>query len=174
MRHDPITPAPTGRGDAAARLSLARLLAVLVPTALLGGALVSQYVFHLVPCEMCLWQRWPHLLAILFALAAIVQRSVPPLSRWMTAFAALAIIASGAIGVLHAGVEYHWWNGLTACSAPPLSGSGRNMLAQIMAAPIVRCDQPQWTLGGVSLAGFNAIFSLGFGGVILWLLRRSA
>ena len=153
-------------------LSRARLLAIMTPTLLLGGALVSQYVFQLVPCEMCLWQRWPHLAAILVALAAIAARGTPPASRVLTALAALAIIVSGAIGVFHAGVEYHWWRGLTSCAAPALSGSGRDMLAEIMAAPVVRCDQPQWALGGVSLAGFNAIFSLTLGGTILWLTAK--
>ena len=46
-----------------------------------------------------------------------------------------------------------------------------------MSAPIIRCDQPQWTLMGISLAGFNFLFST-FGGLaILWLLgkgRRTA
>ncbi len=53
------------------RLSLARLVAILLPVALLGGALGSEYIGHLVPCEMCMWQRWPHLGAIFAALAAI-------------------------------------------------------------------------------------------------------
>jgi disulfide bond formation protein DsbB len=153
-------------------LSRARLLAILTPTLLLGGALVSQYVFHLVPCEMCLWQRWPHLAGIAFALLAIVARGNPPASRALTGLAALAIIVSGAIGAFHAGVEYHWWAGPSHCTAPALSGSGRDMLAQIMAAPVVMCDRAQWTLGGISLAGFNAILSLGFGGTILWLIRK--
>lgn len=154
-------------------LSRARLLAILTPTLLLGGALVSQYLFHLVPCEMCLWQRWPHLAAILLALVAILARGTPPVSRLLVVLAALAIIVSGGLGVFHAGVEYHWWTGPTRCAAPALSGSGRDMLAEIMAAPIVRCDTPQWTLGGISLAGFNALFSLALGGTILWLIRKA-
>jgi disulfide bond formation protein DsbB len=156
------------------RLDRARLLAVLVPNALLWGAIGSQYIGHLVPCEMCMWQRWPHLAAIGLALIAIVLRGNPPASRAFTALAALAIIVSGGIGVYHAGVEYHWWQGFTACTSTVTGGSAKDIIAQIMAAPIVRCDQPQWTLGGISLAGFNAILSLGFGAIILALLRKPA
>ncbi|HET8613442.1 MAG TPA: disulfide bond formation protein B, partial [Sphingomonas sp.] len=54
------------------RLALARSLALVVPCALLGGALLSQYVGGLVPCEMCMWQRWPHLAAICLAFIAIL------------------------------------------------------------------------------------------------------
>ena len=155
------------------RLDRARLLAVLVPNVLLWGAIASQYLGGLVPCEMCMWQRWAHVVAIGLALVAILLNGAPPLSRFATALAAIAILASGVIGAFHAGVEYHWWKGLTECSAPAMAGSVQDVMAQIMAAPIVRCDQAQWTLGGISLAGFNAILSLGFSGIILSLLRRA-
>src|SRR3546814_15819647 len=79
--------------------------------------------------------------------------------RWLVGLAAVAIALSGAIGVYHAGVEYHWWAGATACTAT-FSGTGDDVLAQIMNAPLVRCDTAQWTLFGISLAGFNALFSL--------------
>ncbi len=153
-------------------LSRARGLALLVPAALLAGALGSQYIGHLVPCEMCMWQRWPHLAAVVLALLAILLRAQPPASRALTALAALAILVSGAIGVYHAGVEYHWWRGITRCTAPVLGGSAQDLLAQIMAAPIVRCDQAQWTLWGVSLAGWNAIISILSGASILWLIAK--
>src|ERR1700753_2448184 len=98
-------------------LSRARLIAVLVPNALLWGAIGSQYIGHLVPCEMCMWQRWPHLAAIALALGAILARGNPPASRGLTGLAALAILVSGTIGVYHAGVEYHWWQGPARCTS---------------------------------------------------------
>lgn len=156
-------------------LSRARLVAIITPALLLAGALGSQFIGHLVPCEMCLWQRWPHLVAIGLALVAIAIRSAPAASRGLTALAAIAILVSGGLGVLHAGVEYGWWEGFTGCAAPAnLSGSPDDILKQIMAAPIVRCDQAQWSLFGISLAGWNAIFSLTAGAVILWLIAKPA
>lgn len=141
-------------------LSQARLVAILAPTALLGGALVSQYVFGLHPCEMCMWQRWPHLAAIILALLAIVTRARPSASMSLTILAALAIAISGGIGAFHAGVEYGWWQGLTACSTTPVGGSTADILNSIMATPLTRCDVAPWSLFGISLAGFNAILSL--------------
>ncbi len=154
-------------------LSLARLVAILTPVALLGGALLSQYVGGLYPCEMCMWQRWPHLVAIFFALDAIALRSRPALSALFAALAALAIAVSGAIGVFHAGVEYGWWEGLTACSTSTTGATAQDMLDSIMAAPITRCDVAPWSLFGISLAGYNAIVSLGAAMVIATLLLRA-
>src|SRR5204863_9397902 len=103
--------------ERATRLRQARLLALLIPAALLGGALFSQYVGGLYPCEMCYWQRWPHGAAILLALGAFVFRAQPGRSRLLLILAALAIAVSGAIGVFHAGVEMGWWAGVTQCTA---------------------------------------------------------
>ena len=145
-------------------VALARLLALLVPAGLLGGALGSQYLGGLHPCEMCYWQRWPHAAAILLAGAAFL---VPARTRLLTALAALAIAVSGAIGVFHAGVELGWWEGLTRCTA-----GGALSLEDLMNVPLVRCDQVQWSLLGISMAGWNAILSLGSAAIIAGMLAR--
>ena len=158
------------RDSGAARLHRARLLALIAPALLLGGALASQYVGGLHPCEMCYWQRWPHGAAILLALAALASPIDAPRTRPLVLLAALAIAASGAIGAFHAGVEYGWWEGITTCTT-----NGATSLNDILSVPLVRCDQVQWSLFGISLAGFNAIFSLGGAGLVAWLaLQRTA
>lgn len=155
-------PEPKG----ALRLRQARLLALLLPTGLLGGALLSQYVGGLYPCEMCYWQRWPHGAAILLALGAFLA---PGRSRLLILLAALAIAISGAIGVFHAGVEMGWWEGITHCTA-----TGAASLQDILNVPLVRCDQVQWDFLGISMAGWNAIFSLGGALAIAQLARSKA
>ena len=133
----------------------ARLLALLLPLGLLGGALGSQYVGGLRPCEMCYWQRWPHGAAILLAALAFTAPASSSRSRTLTLLAAAAIAISGAIGVYHAGVEAGIFEGFTTCTTT------RGMTLQdIINAPLVRCDQVQWSLFGISMAGWNAILSL--------------
>lgn len=139
----------------------ARALAVLVPVALLGGAYVSQYVFGLFPCEMCWWQRYPHFAALALALVSFVAR---PARVWVV-LAGLAVLTSGLIGGFHAGVEYGWWEGITACSKP---GAGVDIL-DFNAAPLIRCDVAPWTLWGISLAGFNFLISTVSGAAIVAL-----
>ncbi len=153
------------------RLAAARALALAVPIALMAGALGAQYLGGLFPCEMCHWQRWPHYAAIGLAALAFVP-GLP--ARLLVALAALAIGTSGAIGVFHAGVEYGWWQGITACTSTVggSRGSTADLLKEIMAAPLIRCDQPQWTVWHVSLAGFNALFSLAAALAIAVLLTR--
>ncbi len=135
-------------------LRLAQRLAIGVPALLLAGAYVSEYGFGLYPCEMCWWQRYAHFAALA---PALVSAFVQPRAPWV-ALAAVGILASGLIGGFHAGVEYDWWEGITLCAVPP-GASGGSAMDAIFATPVIRCDVAPWTLGGVSLAGFNAIFS---------------
>ena len=157
------------------KLVTANLLALLVPAALLAGAFGSELIGKLVPCEMCWWQRWPHLAAI--PLALIAFPAPVPLRRFLVTLAGIAIAISGLIGVFHAGVEYHWWQGITACTSTIHSNGHSNgdvqaTLDAIMNAPVIRCDVAQWTLFGISLAGYNAIFSIA-GAIAIWVLAWS-
>ena len=118
---------------------------------------------------MCHWQRWPHYAAIPVALASFVLPN--RFARMLfVLFAGVLIAVSGAIGLFHAGVEYHWWQGITACTAQPTAnGDPMAMLTEAMRRPIIRCDVAQWSLFGISLAGYNALLSLG-GAVAIFAL----
>jgi disulfide bond formation protein DsbB len=145
----------------------ARLIALLLPLALLGGALGSQYIGGLHPCEMCYWQRWPHGAAILLAALAFTGPATSKRSIALTLLAAFAIAVSGAIGVYHAGVEAKIFEGFTTCTAT------RGLtLDELMNVPLVRCDQVQFSFLGISMAGWNAILSLGGAALIVFLLVK--
>jgi disulfide bond formation protein DsbB len=148
------------RGKASERAMLGRLLALLVPLGLLGGALGSQYLGGLHPCEMCYWQRWPHAAAILLATLAFTAPAGSQRSRIFTLLAATAIAVSGAIGVYHAGVELQVFEGVTSCTTTARAATSAELLEQLMRVPLVRCDQVQWSFLGISMAGWNAIVSL--------------
>lgn len=162
------------RGVIAEANAAARLIALLLPTALLLGALGSQYFGGLYPCEMCYWQRWPHGAAIAFAALAFTAPAPSLRSRLLTLLAAAAIAISGAIGVYHAGVEAGIFEGFTTCTAITSGGSTEDLLRQITQAPIIRCDQVQFAFLGISMAGWNAILSLGGALTTVWLLMKGA
>ena len=148
----------------------------LIATAGIGSAalLTGAFVFQLLgyaPCQMCLWQRYPH--AVAAALGAIAY--IVPLPALLILGALAALMTSG-IGAFHVGVEQGWWQGPTACSGGGDLGavSAEDLMAQIMSAPLIRCDEIAWSLAGISMAGWNAILSFGLALVWIAALRRSA
>ena len=161
-----------GRSGQPSLPAVARLIALLLPLALLGGALGSQYLGGLHPCEMCYWQRWPHGAAIVLAALAFTAPAGSR-SRTLTLLAALAIAISGVIGVYHAGVEAKIFEGFTTCTAMGKGLSTADLLKQISRAPLVRCDEVQFRFLGISMAGWNAILSLGGAALILILSLRA-
>jgi disulfide bond formation protein DsbB len=120
----------------------------------------SQYLGGLAPCEMCWWQRWAYFAAIALLLPGLVPGTPARARRLVLNLGATALLCGAGVALFHAGVEQHWWQGFTACTATTGNAAGLDDLrAAILAAPVTRCDEIAWSLFGISIAGFNALFS---------------
>jgi disulfide bond formation protein DsbB len=131
--------------------------------ALLLGAFGFQHLGGLAPCKLCLWQRWPHAAAIAIGAVALLLpgRALPLLG-------ALAALTTAGVGLYHTGVERGWWPGPTTCTSGPIGNlTPQELMDQIMAAPLVRCDDVPWEMLGMSMASWNALVSLGL--ALIWL-----
>ena len=130
---------------------------------LLAAALLFQFVGGLAPCPMCIWQRWPHLVAVLAGFAAFLL----PGRIWPLVGGGAMLVNAG-LGAYHTGVERGWWPGPDSCSAPDLGALDAGALVdQLLATEVVLCDQVVWQMLGLSMASWNAIASLVLAG--LWL-----
>lgn len=135
--------------------------------ALLAGAYLFQALGY-PPCAMCLWQRWPHFVAIALGLLAL-RIKAPGLAL----LGAAAAAATAGIGVFHTGVERDWWEGPSSCSGDGgLDGlTGAELLA-VTGPRVVMCDQVSWAFLGLSMASWNALFSALL--VLFWLRAARA
>lgn len=133
--------------------------------ALILGALGFQYLGGIAPCEMCHWQRWPHIAAALLGIGgAFLARGQARSLAWIVA---ILILVSGLIGAYQTGMQWHLLPGPSACTVdhPYIMGSNAP-------PPAVRCDVPNWLLFGLSLAAYNAIFSFLLAGLGIFLLGK--
>ncbi|MBB3994591.1 disulfide bond formation protein DsbB [Sulfitobacter undariae] len=138
-------------------------LATLGSAALLLGAYGFQHIGNMAPCKLCLWQRWPHAAAILIGVLILITRKAK--LAWL---GALAAFSTAAIGIYHVGVEQGWWQGPTTCTSSGVSNmSPQDLMNQILAAPLTRCDDIAWQLAGISMAGWNAMISLAL--MVIWV-----
>ncbi len=145
-------------------------IAIVVPLALLAGAWSFQIWGGLFPCEMCWWQRYGHIAALVCGVLALLVTGQA--RRALVMLAGLGIASSALIAGYHAGIEYGWWHGVTACTSLVKFGGG-DPLAAIMNSPAVRCDEVQWQMAGISLAGFNFMIS-GLSAVAIFVLVGKA
>ena len=156
----------TGRAPAALLAASAGLLATVFAMQYWGG---------LAPCRLCIAQRWPHGAVIVLAGLAMLPVA-DGVRRTLLGLAALALITGSAIAVYHTGIELHWFPGLGTCSGVAIRADTLDELRrQLMAAPVVRCDEVPWSLFGISLAGYNVLASAALAALaVAAALRRKA
>jgi disulfide bond formation protein DsbB len=138
------------------------LLATAGSAAVLLAALIFQAAGY-PPCELCILQRWPHLVAAVLGAAMLLFR----LPMLFAPFGALAALTTMSFGIYHAGVERQIFAGPDSCTSNPIASlSAQDLLAQISAAPLVRCDEIAWQVAGVTMPDLNAVGSAVLAG--LW------
>ena len=150
--------------------SMMAIFLMVIGAGALATAYTAQYVFHMLPCELCLFQRIPYVIVLACGGAMWVLReehgsTVCPTLAWL---AGLTFAAGTMIAGFHVGVELHWWAGTEACGSPlPKTGGIEALKKAIMSAPAVRCDQVNWTFLGISFPGYNFMFSMLFAGLTM-------
>lgn len=166
----------TTRLTARARLTplTAALVIAVASAATVGSALVMEHGFGYVPCMLCLWERWPYYLAVPLALlAALLAGRSQGAARALLALVALLFIGGALLGAYHAGAEWKFWRGPASCAganAAPTSAGG--LLDQMRTTRIVPCDDAAFRVLGISLAGYNALISLGLAWIAALGARR--
>lgn len=130
----------------------------------LSTASIAQYAYGLAPCVLCIYQRWPYGIIIALALLGLCLTKTKPLAAKTTmGLISLTFAANAVIAFYHTGVERKWWPSfLEGCSIPKIEGNITDVLAQIQAAPLVRCDEIPWTdpVIGLSMANYNVVLCL--------------
>jgi disulfide bond formation protein DsbB len=164
------------RGEANPALTAALAITV-IAAATLGGAWFIQLVLGIQPCELCLAQRYAYYTVVpLAALLAIAAARDAPRAVLVAglAVAALATFANAGLGVYHSGVEWHFWQGPTACTGPVGNlGSAGTLLERLDTVKVVRCDEVQWRFLGLSLAGYNVLISLAMAAIAALGIART-
>lgn len=136
---------------------------------LLAGAFAFEHIGGMAPCQLCIYQRWPHGVAVLIGALALAFGG-----RLLPVLGALAALATAAVGVFHVGVEQKWWEGLASCTASSLDGVSMSDLLNpdVTVGAVIRCDAIAWQMLGISMAGWNAILSVALALVWLRAARR--
>ena len=146
-------------------------VALIASVGTLGTVFIAEYAFLLKPCVLCVYQRWPYAAVVAIVILALIFRD--RVSRvYFLVGAAISFAVTSGIGAYHVGVEKGWWQGSAECSADTSATlSLQDLRAQIMSAPLVKCNEVAWELFSISMAGYNFLFAaimVIFMGLAIW------
>lgn len=135
------------------------LLTAVLGVAVLATAFGFQHLGGLDPCVLCVYQRWPWVAVI--ALGLLTYLVGGSIGRGLVVLTILALLVGAGIAGFHVGVELHWWAGTAECGGQSSAEMSVEALKQLLlATPVTRCDEVAWSLGGISMAGYNGIVSM--------------
>ena len=147
------------------------LLLAAASAAALGVAHGSEKWAELVPCALCLVERWPYRIA---AILGLIVAAWP--NRAVMGLLTLTFLGAAIAGGVHAGVELGWWpSPLPECAAPVITGATlAERLAHMPAIPSKPCDEPTYLIPGVplSMAAMNLIYALALSAAAACLTTR--
>ena len=150
----------------------------LIAAATLAGAWFFQLVLEILPCPLCLEQRYVYYFAIPFGVLVAFAAAKGAPRPWLAvglAILALAALGNAGLGAYHSGVEWGFWQGPTDCSGPIVDfGNAGSLLDRLDKVKVIRCDEVQWRFLGISLAGYNVLISLLMAAIAAWGFAKTA
>ena len=141
------------------KANVANYLVGLACCLVLATAYAFEYLANLQPCVLCIYQRIPYAVAIGLMLLTIILRKHSQAIFILFIAASVVFAVGSAIAIFHIGVEQQLWQGTPECGNFINTASVEALRKQLLAQPIVRCDEVTWSLFGISMAGYNFLIS---------------
>jgi disulfide bond formation protein DsbB len=124
-------------------------------------ALMAEHVWGMIPCPLCLQQRYAFYAGIPVLIAALATApSRPRFAAFLFFAVSLAFLANAGLGTYHAGAEWKFWPGPDTCGSLQSTPTSAADLLKNLEKPAVRCDEAAWRFLGLSFAGWNVVTSL--------------
>jgi disulfide bond formation protein DsbB len=154
------------------------VLALVACAFMLGAAHAFESFGKLAPCLLCLKQREVYWVTGTVALITVVLTRTAWADRVrkpLILLIGLGFLYGAGLATYHAGAEWKWWPGPAACAAGG-AASADDLVAMLKGAKIAApsCEKAVWIFLGLSMAGWNALISLGLAATSFFAALRKA
>lgn len=154
------------------RARQANLLGFIACAALLGYAYYAQFVLHLEPCPLCIFQRIGiFALAVVFLLATVHDPATPAARRGYAGMIALAAMATIAVAARHLYVQHAPAGSIPACGASLDFMMKIFSLSEVLVKVLTgsgECARVSWRFLGLAMPAWVLLSALGLLGLGLW------
>ena len=124
----------------------------------ISSALFIEYILKVKPCALCIYERYPYYLILIFCALFFLKNS------WKNQLIILIIITSVVSFFLagyHVGIEYGLINELSSCKIEFNNNISKDILLKELQSKLApSCKEVGFKLFGLSLASINMIMSL--------------
>ena len=124
----------------------------------ISSALFIEYILKVKPCALCIYERYPYYLILIFCALFFLKNS------WKNQLIVLIIITSVVSFFLagyHVGIEYGLINELFSCKTEFNNNISKDILLKELQSKLApSCKEVGFKLFGLSLASINMIMSL--------------
>lgn len=134
----------------------------LTSTLAIVAAYISQYIFGLEPCILCLYQRQPFFAIIALSSFALVFFKKIKTQKNLVLLSLFLLFVNCLIAFYHSAVEKKLVQGPTTCSSDSLNDFNNieDLKNALLTAKAVRCDEPEFFFLNLTMANWNFIYCL--------------
>ncbi len=139
-------------------------LALLSALAMLATAHGFERFAMLAPCPLCLRQREVYWAIAAMSATALILWHIRQNRRFMRAFnvmLGLVFLTGAVVATYHAGIEWQFWPAPSGCAAGIVDVGAIDLTNLDERQATASCSEAPWAMLGLSMAGWNALVSLG-------------
>lgn len=129
-------------------------IALAAALALLLG-LMAEHFLGLVPCQLCLYQRYVYIFICILALGFAIAKRSQILGLYLSA---LSFLSNGALAFYQVLIEKKIISAPQSCTGDVAAESVEELRHKLVTTKLAACDEVSWSLFNVSMAGYGALF----------------
>ena len=123
----------------------------------LVSAYFIEYVLGYKPCNLCLIERWPYLIATIFILTNLITNKI---EKIILIILAIIFAAATILSFYHVGIEQGFFDESLVCiSNNEINSLNKEDIIKELQKEVVSCKNVEFTFFGLSLATINTVIS---------------
>ena len=128
-----------------------------ISTIALASAYFIEYILGYKPCNLCLIERWPYLIALIFIITNLI---INKLEKIILIALAIIFAAATILSFYHVGIEQGFFEESSVCTSNnEINSSNKEDIIKELQKEVVSCKNVEFTFFGLSLATINAVIS---------------
>lgn len=146
-------------------------LALVLSLAMLATAHGFERFAYMAPCPLCLRQREVYWAIVAMSATALVLWRIRQNRRFILAFnvmLGLVFLTGAVVAAYHVGIEWKFWPAPSGCVAGVVDVENLDLSNLDQRQATASCSEIPWSLLGLSMAGWNALVSVGLAFISFW------